>query len=67
MYILNHGEPDSIVYQISDYTQALLYAQEMEANGYHVEALVFKKEKPKNILVQVDPTTSFELSSSEVV
>ncbi len=64
---MNHGEQDTIVYQISDYTQSLLYAQEMEAKGYHVEALIFKKEKPKNILVQVDPTTSFELSSSEVV
>jgi hypothetical protein len=40
------GEQDTVVYQISDYTNSLLYAQEMEEKGYHVEALVFKKGQP---------------------
>jgi hypothetical protein len=61
------GEQDTVVYAVTDYTLSLLYAQEMQEKGFHVEALVFKKEKTKNILVQVDPTTSFELSSSEAV
>ena len=40
------GEEDTVVYQISDFSTSLLYAQDMEAKGYHVDALVFKKGQP---------------------
>jgi hypothetical protein len=38
---------DTIVYEISDYTLSLEYAQDMIKKGYHVKTLIFVKEEPK--------------------